>query len=392
MARTLGDPKPASLESQREWLAVRSHMRNNRHELTRSVAARYRDVPTVAHTQLLARTEWLPTQPIEVESIGIEWDPAGAASEDAVLRRQVGCLSVVPEQRDGTAFASYSAAMAELAAPTVFENRRTYRLRQADLSGASGKIYMRFGQGRYFDAIDLGEACAHEYAAATLHQGNGTPLRDAYGTPCQPERQPTNLAVATLVLRHDVATGTAQFPLHWRDPGKVGQSGGMYMVAPVGIFQPSNDAPGHLDNDFSLWRCIVREFAEELLGVSEEHDADAPIDYDVWEPAVRMAEEQRRGRVRIYALALGTDPLTLTTDLLTVMVIEDAAWDGLVRGMVEHNAEGRLVRPTEIGAGPADLFSFTETSIERLIGEFPMEVAGAALLRLAWSHRKFLIG
>ncbi|MFF3669926.1 hypothetical protein [Microtetraspora malaysiensis] len=46
-------------------------------------------------------------------------------------------------------------------------------------------------------------------------------------------------------------------------------------------FQPSSMAPWDLLNDFDLWRNIVWELSEELLG-TPEHDGSrsVPIDYD----------------------------------------------------------------------------------------------------------------
>ncbi|MEU3464294.1 hypothetical protein ABZ721_30600 [Streptomyces sp. NPDC006733] len=384
--------REAPLATQQEWLTVRSHLQQHRHELSVAAGDCYQAIPTVARTALLTRPEWLPVLPLEMDAIRMEWDSAEESSgREADLRSAVRNSCLVPRQSDGSPFRSYSAAMAELAAPAVFQNRSTYRLRLADLSGAAGAARMRFTSGTYFDGIDLGEACAHEYTASRLGRVPGTPLRDAIGTPCRLDRRPVNLAVATLVLRHDAATGCAQFPLHWRDPAKVGQAGGMYMVIPVGIFQPASDCPGSRANDFSLWRCVLREFAEELLGEAENPDRTQPIDYAAWPVAVRLDEERRRGRVRTYALGLGTDPLTLATDLLTVMVIDSGLWDDLAVAMVTANTEGRLARPEGSASPASTLFPFTETGIDRTVQDLPLEVAGAALLRLAWHHRRFLL-
>ena len=306
--------------------------------------------------------------------------------------RAVACGGVVvPRRSDSSRFRSYSAAIAELAAPALFQNRATYRMYLADLAD-EGAPRMRFGRGWYFDGIDLDEACAHEYAAARLGRISGMPLRDAIGVPCRPDRKPTNLAVATLILRHDAATGDTRFPLHWRDPAKVAVAGGMYMVIPVGMFQPANHAPDSLHNDFSLWRCVLREFAEEVLGAAENSDADQPIDYGSWLPAKRLGNERRRGRMRIYALGMGADPLTLATDLLTVAIIDADLWDELAGDMVTSNPEGQLAQPRDTRVHSSRLFPFTATSIDRLIQDYPLEISGAALLRLAWEHRHFLIG
>jgi hypothetical protein len=162
--------------------------------------------------------------------------------------------------------------------------------------------------------------------------------------------------------------------VHWRDPGRVQHAGGLLQVVPVGIFQPSGEAAWNQLNDFSLWRNIVRELSEELLGESEEyHSEHAPIDYDSWEFAARLAAALAEGSVGAYCLGLGVDPLTLATDLLTAVVIDAPVFDQIFGEVVTKNAEGRVL------AGKP----FTKDVVEELIGSEPMQAAGAALLRLA---------
>lgn len=374
-----------------DWLAVRAHLRQHRHQLSISARDCYRDAPTVEDTALLTRAEWLPDRPLEMDAVRTEWDSTSATpGRDAGLRRVVRDSGLLPRRANGSGFPSYSAAMEELARPAVFEDRFTYQLRHADLTGGPERSRMLFGAGSYFDGIDLGEACAHEYTATAMRRGRATPLRDALGNPCRPEGRPSNLAVATLVLRHDPVTGDACFPLHFRDPAKVGQAGGLYMVVPVGIFQPAGIGARGRVNDFSVWRCVLREFAEELLGEPEDARATEPIDYGKWPIAARLDHERRRGNIRTYVLGLGTDPLTLATDLLTVMVVASEVWDDLSHRMSGTNAEGWLV--TTGAAHTPRLFRFQEAEIQRLVTELPLETAGAALLRLAWRHRHDLLG
>ena len=60
-------------------------------------------------------------------------------------------------------------------------------------------------------------------------------------------------------------------------------AGGVYDVIPAGEFQPSSVALWDRRNDFDLWRNIVREYSEELLGMPE-HDGSRSraIDYESW--------------------------------------------------------------------------------------------------------------
>lgn len=379
----------ALTESQRDWLRVRNHLRQHRGELGHAAAQEYPGVPRVAGTDLLTRPEWLPAEPIPLAAIDLEFAPdtpfTGLSGTDPCA------AAVCPLRPDGARYLSYSTTMADLAAPTVFENRSTYRLLDADLSGPRGRLV--FGRGRYFDGIDLGEAAAHEYAAARLAgaqlAGGRIPLRTAIGDPCDLTRRPANLAVSALTIRRDRTGGAAGFLLHWRDPAKVGHAGGLYMVVPVGIFQATSDQPENERTDFSLWRCLVREYAEELLGEPEDHTCgQAPLDYGTWPFAARMTDALRSGRISAHVLGLGVDPLTFATDLLTVVVFDAPLFDELFAGMVDHNAEGRLVGPAANGTVHPGVpftggFPFTVDHVRRMLEQYPMQAAGAATLALA---------
>ncbi|MDX8053078.1 hypothetical protein SK571_27185 [Lentzea sp. BCCO 10_0798] len=330
-----------------EWLEVRAHLLEHRHALALAAVAEYPDVPRVAGTPLLTSPDWMPAGPIPLADLSLELKASTALPEVPA--------SVLP---DG--FGSYSEAMAALAAPSVFQNRGTYRL-----LGFTGR-HLTFGLGSYFDGVDVGEACAHEYAARDLGRIGALPARSAVGDPCDPRRRPVNVAISTLTLRHDEISGEATFFLHWRDPKRVGHAGGMFQVLPVGVFQGSSEA------DFSLWHCMIREFAEEMLGVEEIHDAD----YAAWPFAQRLTEA-----ARVFYLGTGVDPLTFATDMLTVAVIEASRFDELFGDLVSHNEEGQVLRG----------LPFTAGNVERFARHEPTQAAGAALLALAWQHREELL-
>jgi hypothetical protein len=317
------------------WPAVRKHLRDHRYDLAVTAADEYPDVPKVAGTPLLTAPLWLPPRPIPLSDVDLTMAAAPPVS--------------LPAASGDPAYPSYSAAMAARDAPTVFENRPTWRLLDADLASPAPRLV--FGDGWYFDSIDTGEAAAHEYAA-----GGPTPLRDAVGNPCALDRRPANVAISALTVRRDPAGDT--FLLHWRDPAKVGHAGGLYQVVPVGVFQTSGS------DDFDLWRFLLREYAEELLGVPE---IEAP-DYDTWPFAVAMTDALRANEISATCLGLGVDPLTFATDLLVSVVIDAPVFDELFGAWVPVNDEGAVTaRP------------FTEEAVAGL----PMQAAGAALVRLA---------
>src|SRR6202453_1376895 len=367
--------------SGRYWVAVREFLRRHRHDLTAAAAAEYPPAARVAGTPLLARPAWLPDAPIRLPDVQLSFQPQAAEVGGAALDP-----AVVP---DG--YLSYARAMRELAPPAVFENRVTYRLLDADLAGWPAT--MGFGLGRYFDGINAGEAAAHEFAAARfsgsglsdpaggLRASVGDPLRASVGDPLDLGRRPVNLAISTLTVRLCRRTGQATFLLHWRDPALVGHAGGMYQVIPVGVFQPSEDVAGDdASPDFSLWHSIMREYAEELAGHDE---VQGPVDYASWPFASQLTAACDSGRIRSWCLGLGVDPLSYAADLLTVVVIDEDVFTDLFGAGVAGagNSEGRVLAPRP----------FTEAVVARTVERDPLQAAGAAVLRLAWTHRAALL-
>ena len=153
------------------------------------------------------------------------------------------------------------------------------------------------------------------------------------------------MATSALTLRYDRSTGTATFPTHYRDPALVDHAGGLYQVIPVGIFQPSGDAAWNEANDFDLWRGLLREYAEELLGGPRITAARTrPLTTRL---AAGAGDDRRAGdgQIRAYCLGLGTDPLTFAMDLLAVVVIDAPLYDELFGALVADNAEGRVIAP-----------------------------------------------
>jgi hypothetical protein len=146
---------------------------------------------------------------------------------------------------------------------------------------------MSYGFTTYFDMVDVCEPLAHEVALAWLrHRHSGErvtladlPFREHVGDLFDLARRPVLPSVNTLTIRR-AAEGDSFF-LHRRGSSRVTLAAGLSHVIPAGVFQPSGIAPWNVAGDFDLWRNVLREFSEELLG-NPEHDGSsgAPIDYD----------------------------------------------------------------------------------------------------------------
>jgi hypothetical protein len=402
-------PQPGRSPSEQEWLRVHAFLNRDRHALAVRAAAQYPPDTRLAGSPLIAPPAWRLPAPVPLDRIRLEFRPDAPGPDFPDLAALAP--SALPERPDGTRYQRYSEVIGRLVPPAVFENRPTYRLVEADLAGQAGPR-LAFGRGRFFDGVDAGGPAGHEYAAAQLGQATptelgeafatepagaaatgearpageaagGGPFRAALGGPAGLAARSATLAVSALTLRHDRRAGTASFPLHHRDASLVSHAGGLYQVIPVGVFQPSGEARWNEANDFSLWRGLLREYAEELLGADEDYGSErAPVDYAGWPLARTMTAALADGRIRAWCLGLGADPLTFALDLLAVVVIDAPLYDDLFGAAVDANAEGQVL-PNR---------AFDAPSVTGLLAAAPLQAAAAALLTLALAHRDTLLG
>jgi hypothetical protein len=374
---------PNATDSAGHWRDIRRLLNTSRHALAALAAAQvYPSVPKLGSTPLLARPQWLPAVPFDLDEVDLTWEDVAPPSADV---SGPASRHVRPLRPDGRRYASYAEALARIERPLLLENRPTYRLLAASMKGDGRPARLRFTHGRYFDWVNGGEAMAHELAAA-WQAGNGAilgnerlRLRNLVGDPGDLPGRSTLSAVTTLTLRVPPA-GDPTFVLHWRDPAAVTHAGGLYQVMPVGVFQPAGEDGAARARDLDLWRGMAREFSEEFLGTAEDYGG--PVDYGRWPFFGELSGARSAGKLRIWCLGLGTDPLTLAVDVLCVAVFASDVFDALFAGLVAANAEGRVT------AG----IPFTADVVRRFSGREPMQPAGAAVLELAWQHRKWLLG
>jgi len=367
------------------WRDVRRLLNSHRHDLAVAAARLYPSVPRVGSTGLLCRAGWIAPEPLDLARVSLAWVDAAPPSVDLT-----GAVSaqVRPLRAAGARHDSYAEALAAIERPELLENRPSYRLLSADLAGRAPRLELT--RGRYFDWVNAGEAIAHELAGAWQEDPRSLPserlpLRTMLGDPSDLRRRSALTAVTTLTLRVPPA-GEPTFMLHWRDPAKVTHAGGLYQVMPVGVFQPADETAAAERRDFDLWRCMTREFSEEFLGTSEDYAG--PLDYERWPFSTALCAARKAGKLRVWCFGLGADPLTLATDILVAAVFSSDVFDALFGAMVAANAEGRVVSWPETTGVP-----FTAGVVDRFAGGGePMQPAGAAVLQLAWQHRKELLG
>jgi hypothetical protein len=373
-----------------QWRLVRQTLNRNRSELTSIAARLYWDPVRIAGTTCITLPEWMPPRPVPLDRIELEW----LAEADPPMISGAEKLSVAcrPHGPTGDRYARYSQAIRGLASPALFENRVSYRLLELDWTPGGGR--MAFGHTTYFDMLDVCEVLAHETAAASLRGGpsrrlalDDLPFRSYVGDLFDLARRPVLPSVNTLTIRRGPEGDS--FFLHRRGAARVTLAAGQTHVIPAGVFQPSGIAPWNMAGDFDLWRNILRELSEELLG-NPEHDGSSggPIDYVGEEPFRTLNEGVRSGAVRSWCLGVGLDPLAPAGEILTVVTIDADVFDRAFAGMVSTNAEGEIVasEPGIVGS------SWTLPNIQRFMRDEPLACAAAACIGLTWKHRDLILG
>ncbi|WP_432931857.1 hypothetical protein ACQPZZ_12880 [Microbispora sp. CA-135349] len=377
-----------------EWVEVRRRLNGHRHELAVAAERLYPGVARAGSTRLLIRDGWIPATPLDLREVRLCWVEDAPAAD--VTGREPEAAALLPEGAG-----AYPDALGTFARPRLFEDRTCYRLLEVAWPE------LTFTRARYFDGVSVGEAAAHEFAAhesgaqesgaqesgaqesgaqesgahesAASEGGQPPPFRALVGDPTDLRRRPALCAISTLTLRHDRRTGETSFVLHWRDAARVAHGGGLFQVMPVGVFQPAYESAGAEKADLDLWKCVVREYAEEFLGRGEEYGDG--FDYESW-PLYRLLTDARAdGRVRSFMLGVGVDPLTFATDFLTVTVLEAETFDAVFGEVAASNSEGQVVGRVPFDAG----------TVRRYVRHEPMQAAGAAVLDLAWRHREALL-
>jgi transcriptional regulator with XRE-family HTH domain len=384
---------PEIAASRLQWRTQRRWLNHKRSMLARLAIEVYPAEYRVPRTPLIAPPEWVADEPLELGELKLS---LSEQPHPTVLDgSEPETLPARPLRVGTTHFERYTSAIKHLDPPSLFESRPSYRLLGASLADRQ----LNFGLAAYFDKLDISEALGHEMAIAAMGcsttSGEGLhswlPFRELIGDPFDPSRRAIIPAITTLTIRLRRYPAEPSFLLHWRDPAKVATAGGVYDVIPAGEFQPSSVALWDRTNDFDLWRNIVREYSEEILGEPEyDGTRTQPIDYDDWALYRHLTKAKQEGKVGAFFLGVGLDALTLAATILTVVVIDDDVFEHVFGDAVRYNDEGEIV---SVGEGaPMEGVPFTRSAVDRMLDVEPMASPGAACLALAWKHRDHLLG
>jgi hypothetical protein len=372
-------------QSRDAWRRTRRNLNAIRPSLTQLATTLYEPGVRLAHTGLINSPRWLPTEPVDLAAIKLDYQPQ--ATPPDLDGTEAESSNVQPRATLMRRYQRYTQAIRDLDRPPLFDNRTCWRLLDLEWDGAAGS--MAFGPTSYFAGVDIHEVLAHELAYCHL-DNDGTirprpaamrdlPFRRLVGDPFQFARRPILPAISTLTIRRD--HDEASFLLHRRDPRRVAVAGGMLHVIPSGIFQPSSVLPDIANGDFDLWRNIMREYSEEPLG-NPEHDGDGRlVQYDA-EPFASLNQARDEGRITVHCVGVALDALTLFGEIMTVLVIDGDTFDHMAADFVDSNDEGTVISAR---------VPFTEAGVTSILENGKIAPAGAGCISLAWQHRDYLL-
>ena len=263
---------PAVRQERRErrresFRAVRRWMRalGSERQIVQAAQRAHADLLAPAPMNLfIAEPAWVLSEPLDLDRLTVE-----LADEDDVPRVPEECYEPLrrywPLGPDDKPVARYHEAVTQFDTPPgIWFNAPSYRLLGVERR-ADGGFALRVGTTTYWDGYDSWAALQFE-AAHQLRETAGAslagPYRRSLGTPFSLTNR--NCAIGISVLTVCRTRKGPFFYLQRRGAAQVATMGGMAGLIPAGEFQPSSAAYAAVRSDADVWRCIMREFAEEF--------------------------------------------------------------------------------------------------------------------------------
>jgi hypothetical protein len=333
---------------------------------------------------------WVLSEPLELDRLTVELVDSGAAPpvrEESYepLRRYW------PLTADNEPVRRYHEAVTQFDTPPgIWFNAPSYRLLGVERR-ADGGLGVRVGTTTYWDGYDSWAALQFE-AAYQLRETAGAsiagPYRRSLGSPFSLGNRVCAIAISVLTVCR--TRQGSFFYLQRRAAAQVAIQGGLAGLVPAGEFQPSSAAYAAVHSDADVWRCAMREFAEEFLGRPDvSGQRGALVDYERESPFRELQRARRKGSVRPYVLDIGFDPVNWKAGIRLVCVFEQDAYLEIFRGMRHEGPEGELEVPSLYRAGDEPLagMPLDEETVRRYLGDPTITESARLCIGLTWEHR-----
>lgn len=274
--------------------------------------------------------------------------------------------------------------------PGIWFNAPSYRLLGVERR-TDGGFELRVGTTTYWDGYDSWGGLQYE-AAYQLRESGGAslagPYRRSLGSPFSLTNR--NCAIGISALTVCRTRRGPFFYLQHRVAAQVATMGGMAGLVPAGEFQPTSTSYTALRSDADVWRCVMREFAEEFHGRSDLiEQRGALVDYERESPFRELERARRSGGVRPYVLNIGFDPVTWKAGIRLVCIFDEDTYLDIFRGMRAGTGEGPLELSSlvRVGDEPLDGVPFNEETVFSYLKAPTITEAARMCLGLTWKHR-----
>ena len=350
----------------------------NRQRIGAVARAYYADVAGVLNLPMVTISDWLPESPVPFSEFDEKLKSGWSQNEP---QPPVPLLDLLGGER-------FSDFITRLSPSVKQEDKFCYRLLKVGRKDNSLKLLFGPSSYRHFVSscevlsFELGEWCFRHQETFQINpprsEGSDLPKRGAPEAIFNLGNRCACPGSSTVLILTNHRKGDFFYLQKRIAPELLDSPSGLHVV-PSGQFQNDTYEDANHDRGFSLQRNVMREFAEELLGVKEIEGAIENLDDFYDDPRVApFVAGIEEGSVKGFFLGLGFDPLSTKPGLLSALVIDASRIPEPALEFI-HNWEGKLL--------PEPL-----KDLERRSRDFRLIPDGATCLRLAHRHLDFLLG
>jgi len=270
---------------------------------------------------IIYKKDWIPDRPIELRSINLEYSHDQFDFRNSLFNNYE--LLPTPDR--------YSENLNHYLEGIKLEDNFAYRLKS--IKKTNGNYSIECAPATYFDYIDTCEFLSYEFSnevfekSEKVHQENidisklHPKMRDQIDI-FDFDNRSLVIGINTILI---ISTKKGNFFfMHKRSKKNLAEAMNTYHVVPAGTFQPRHKEDGLHDMEFDMYKNIMREFGEELLGQQEFQtlatDLEDVIDID---PVSFYHSLIESGKGHAYFLGMGLDCLTTKPEFFTALVFKD---------------------------------------------------------------------
>lgn len=355
------------------WVSATKFITHNRSLLATLGKQYHSPVDEIPDFPLIGKRSWILETPLEL------------TEHDPLPERDMYTIDPAPVHLEGLNVGYQAIATRALERRRLRWNGDSYRVLKITRTG--DHLDFTFGRTKYFNYVDSLEAMAAELADFALKNPGVTPKElPRRGPPDRifEFRERSAFAGVNCVLflknyyRGRISKPRVswphQFVLHDRR-GDAIEARNTFHVVPAGGHQPAKEFGNN--NEWSIWRTIVREFCEELFNKEEAHKLIKSGSDFIEHPEIKpLIDNVFRGlAAKIFLLGVGLDPVTTKPEILAAIVVDWQRLNTATTLHIEENYEGDAIY---IDLSREELVTQAEMPRSK-----PMLPAGRAALLLA---------